>query len=160
MVIIATHELVYGAPQALKDFLNHRENGDVCFIAHPLLDKSNGSYAENYVSGSIKGRQTKKLLSWLPAAHTVEFLLTLYWALWWVYSLTSKSTDKVVFIGANPLNAAAGSILRSFGVVDIGVYYTIDFTPQRFESGYQSIISLANLRCAQSSDETWNVSPA
>ena len=158
--IIATHELVYGAPQALKDFLNHRENGDVCFIAHPLLDKSNGSYAENYVSGSIKGRQTKKLLSWLPAAHTVEFLLTLYWALWWVYSLTSKSTDKVVFIGANPLNAAAGLILRSFGVVDISVYYTIDFTPQRFESrAINRLYHWLDLRCAQSSDETWNVSP-
>lgn len=154
--IIATHELVYGAPQALRDFLNQRENGDVCFIAHPLLEKLNGSYVEQYVRGSMINRRSKRLSTWLPATYLAELLLTLYWA----FLHARKADGKVVFVGANPLNAAAGLILRSFGLVDVVIYYTIDFTPERFGNMLVNrFYHWLDLRCAQSSNETWNVSP-
>ena len=76
------------------------------------------------------------------------------------FSTLGTQNKKVAFVGANPLNAAAGLALRSIGFVDVVIYYTIDFTPQRFDNKFANrFYHWLDLKCSELSNETWNVSP-
>ena len=46
-IVITTHYLVYGAPQALRDFLNGEQVKSLLFIGHPLISEAvDGSFYE------------------------------------------------------------------------------------------------------------------
>ena len=64
-----------------------------------------------------------------------------------------------IYIGVDPLNAVAGLFLKSLGFVKKTIFYSVDYTPTRFEnsllnSAYQRIDRIS----ARFSDEVWNVS--
>jgi glycosyltransferase involved in cell wall biosynthesis len=77
------------------------------------------------------------------------------------YALVRYRRHSDVFIGCDCLNAAIGLLLRSVGMVDRVVYYSIDWTPDRFRSPllnwvYYRLDRLA----ARHSDFVWNVTNA
>ncbi|MBM3575870.1 MAG: glycosyltransferase family 4 protein [Alphaproteobacteria bacterium] len=153
-IIIATHELVYGAPQALRDYLEMEGFDQVTFISHPLLDMNSASYVEIKNKGLERKRRvaTEQLrvqaLNYL--AHGIRSIL-------WGF-LHGGRAD--LYVGANPLNAMAGLILKALGRVDKVIYYTIDFTPMRFDSPLLNWLYHAlDRQCVIRSDEVWNVSP-
>ena len=55
--IIATHELAYGAPQALRDYLEEEDVCQLTFISHPLREGNEHSYVEVGTKGSIRKRR-------------------------------------------------------------------------------------------------------
>jgi glycosyltransferase involved in cell wall biosynthesis len=88
-----------------------------------------------------------------PLSWGKDFVLTVAWG------LTMRGPIDV-FIGVDPLNAAAGLLLRRLGKADKVVFWTIDYVPDRFPSRimnriYHSFDRLCVTRC----DVTWNVSP-
>lgn len=152
--IIATHELVYGAPQALRDYLEMEEVDRVTFISHPLLDLNSASYVEIKNKGLERERRVATV-HWGGAAlnYLAHGIRSILWGL-----LHGDRAD--LYVGANPLNAMAGLILKAFGRVDKVVYYTIDFTPVRFGSRLLNWLYHAlDRQCVIRSDEVWNVSP-
>jgi len=151
--VISTHYLVYGAPQALREYLIKNKAKKLLFIAHPLEIDSNRSYFEITKKGKVEIKNISCLRTKTPLFnYLIEFFLTLYWVFF------SKGKHDL-FIGVDNLNTLAGIILRFFRKVDKVIYYTIDYSPQRFQnkllnSFYHKIDNL----CVKYADVVWNVS--
>lgn len=65
-----------------------------------------------------------------------------------------------LFIGIDNLNAFSGLILKKLGKVKTVIYYTIDFSPKRFNNGIiNKVYHYIDKICVQYCDQTWNLSP-
>lgn len=152
---ISTHELVYGAPQALFDHLTIEGVNKVFLAAHPLISDRKTSRLAASSTGKKSPEVTRSTIGLFPLNYVMHFLISLYWG--WRYL---DRRDCVVFVGANPLNALAGLIHKAVGIVDFTVYYTIDFTPTRYANPIVNrLYHRLDIFCATRCDETWNVSP-
>ena len=153
-IIISTHYLVYGAAQALQEYLISEKTNKLLYIAHPLnSDSEKKSFYEVYNLGI---RKEKKILINNNSNSIFEYLMTVYKNIKIVYMQKSKYD---LFVGVNNLNTISGIILRKLGLVDKVIYYTIDFSPKRFNNKllnylYHSIDSY----CVRHSNQIWNVS--
>lgn len=64
-----------------------------------------------------------------------------------------------LFIGVDPLNALPGIFLKKLGLVKKTIFYSVDYTPTRFENIYlNAAYQKIDIFCARFSDEVWNVS--
>lgn len=152
--IIATHELVYGAPQALRDYLEMEEAAQVTFISHPLLEVGGASYVEIRKNGMERTRCAAAKQWGIPAfAYFLHGIRSVLWSF--------RHSGRVdLYVGVNPLNAIAGVFLRALSRTKKVVYYTIDFTPVRFDSPMLNwLYHILDRLCVVWSDEVWNVSP-
>lgn len=151
LIAIATHEHVYGAPQALREYLENTKQFRVAFLAHPLLDSKGESYLE--ISGD-------RFRAWERRASgtvypIIGYVKNIYRNLRWLSSIGIID----IFFGVNPLNAFSGIVLRRFAKVNKVIYYTIDFTPKRFNfAPLNYLYHLADKYCVTHADEVWNVS--
>lgn len=153
--VIATHYLVYGAPQALREFLINGMVERLLFIAHPLEINSND---RSYFEEIEKGKEARKIIfPFQPKISILNFLKDLLLNLWWVL----KDKEKVdIFVGVDNLNAFSGIILKKFGRVKKVIYYTIDYSPVRFKNKLLNLIyHKIDAFCVKHSDVVWNVSP-
>jgi len=153
-IIIVTHYLVYGAPQALRDYLITNKIKKLLFIAHPLLSEGDPSYVEKIEKGVIKKRsKSKKRFKILFVNYFFDVYLTLKWIL--------EEKEKFdLFVGVNCLNAFVGVILKKVKFVKKIVFYTIDYVPNRFDNKIlNNIYHYMDKFCLKNADETWNVSP-
>lgn len=152
-IVIATHYLVYGAPQALKDYLINNRIKKLIFIAHPLEAKEK-SYVEYIVNGHIQDRK-----EWAIRFKSVIFnyFLEIFLNLKSIF----KDKDKFdLFVGVDPLNAFTGVILKKLGRTKKVVFYTIDYSPKRFNNKLlNNIYHWVDKFCLKNADEVWNVSP-
>ena len=153
-ITIATHYLVYGAPQALRDYLINNKAKNLLFLAHPLSSHKDRSCYELIKNGQTKKKIVFPLRTRVSLAnYIIEFCLTLFW----VFSSREKQD---LFIGVDNLNTMAGLTLRVLGKVDKVIYYTIDYSPRRFKNGLLNYIyHKIDALCVKYSDIVWNVSP-
>jgi len=152
--VISTHYLVYGAPQALREYLIKNKARRFLFIAHPLEADSNRSYFELIKKGKVS---VKKIFPLRTKISLINYLIELFLNFYWVFFSRGKYN---LFIGVDNLNTLAGIILRTLRKVNRVVYYTIDYSPQRFRNKLLNYIyhKIDNL-CVKKSDVVWNVSP-
>ena len=153
-IVIATHYLVYGAPQALREYLINKNIKELLFIGHPLKTDESKSYQEINQNGVPTYNAASTLRTRISIFnYAIEFLLTLYWVL-------SKKTQYDLYIGVDPLNACAGVLLKKMRRIKKLVYYTIDYVPERFSNKYlNDFYHWLDKLCLSNADETWNVSP-
>lgn len=132
IVVVAHESSKNGPPQELREFLISKRVKNLLFIAHPLI------YLKEYYKDSSRYatyREGKQVNSYVafhwklpePFLYAKDVLYTLLWCL--------QSKDPFdIFFGADPLNAFSGIILRKLGKVKKVVYYSIDYTPKRFDN--------------------------
>lgn len=150
-----SHVAFTGHPLELQTFLIPRVS-KLVFIGHPFTyAKERRSYAKIYEE-SI---QVKQLNS--PIFKMNEFLTYLKDFFFTFHFIFRSKKRYDVFIGADPLNAFAGIILKKLGIVNFVVFYVIDYVPIRFKnpvlnSVYRSIDTL----CVYNADSTWNLTNA
>jgi glycosyltransferase involved in cell wall biosynthesis len=154
-IIISTHSLVYGAPQALLDYFLDRKTGSVGFIDHPLEDNHDSSKMLTSIGGyNVEYIRNSKNFGILG----IDYLMHLFRSIWWPIKYRNGTID--LYIGVNPLNALAGIILKKIGIVHKVVFYTIDFSPVRFSNAVlNNLYHRIDTFCCKEADETWNVSP-
>jgi glycosyltransferase involved in cell wall biosynthesis len=76
-----------------------------------------------------------------------------------VFLVLSSKQRYDLAVGIDNLNAFSGMILRRLRFVRRVIFYTIDFTPKRFNSrSLNSLYHAADNFCVRNSDFTWNVS--
>lgn len=154
-VLVITHSYATGLSQEFVKFLKNKIPLLV-FIDHPF------SYAKEKRSSATlyqKGKITKKLLG--PAIfgpdilyYFKDFLFTIFFAL-----RLGKKFDFCV--AADNLNALSALVLRKLGIVKKVIYYTVDYTPRRFENNIlNSIYHLIDRICCYKVDIVWNSSVA
>lgn len=151
---IVTHELFYGASQALRDYLVKKETETVLFISHPIHRQNKYSYWQVYRRGKLI-KADKKRRFWQLGF--LNYFLDEVYSFWW-YTRQRMKAD--VYIGVDPLNCFVGLVLRKLGLVKRTVFYTIDFTPVRFGNGWlDKMYHVIERWCVASADELWDVSP-
>lgn len=151
-VIVATHELYYGAAQALRDYLVGHVK-DVVYLSHPIRRENPKSKREVYKNGKLLQTVSFTRPSGSAWWFGADFIMTIVW----VIGLRGRYD---VYIGVDPLNCLAGLVLRSLGLVNRVIFYSIDFTPKRFPQRlmnglYHGIESL----CVRFADIRWDISP-
>lgn len=154
-IIITVHYLVYGAPQALREYLMNEKVGELLFIAHPLYaEGSDLSYQELIKAGQCISKKTSPLRT---KVSVLNYFLEAWLTTWWVLRQKGKFD---VFFGADCLNAMVGLWLRWLGKTKKVVFYTIDFSPERFSQPLlNKIYHQIEKFCVRHADEVWDVSP-
>ncbi len=155
-IAIATHFYYTNCPSfELKKWLLKEKCKSLLWIAHPLMyhPRLQGRHFEVFPQprsgGGFSNRIKREnvLIQYLK-----DFFLTIIW--------TFKSGQKYdIFIGFDNLNALAGWVLKKLGRTRKCVFYSVDYSPQRFENKllnwiYHEIESFCAIHC----DETWNLS--
>lgn len=155
-VVIASHELVYGAPQALNEYLINLGTGSVTFVSHPLFIEELNQSSKSFIS--VLGQTGKKVNKFKNTGFSIlDYLIHFILSIWWPIKQNKNKID--LFVGVDPINALAGIFLKKFGYVQRTVFYTIDFTPMRFENRLlNNFYHFLDRYCFINADETWNVS--
>jgi len=151
-VAIVTHVFATGPAQELEEYLKDKVDF-LLFIGHPFsYAQDTRSFFNIYNSGNIEKR---KAFNWeLPSI--LMYFKDIFYTICW----TVRCPDKFdLFVGADPLNAFSGIVLRTIGKVKKVVFYTIDYVPNRFDNRLLNWIYHAIDRfCAKHSDKVWNLS--
>ncbi len=154
-IVEVSHVAFTGHPLELQTFLIPRVS-KLVFIGHPFTyAKEKRSYAKIYEE-SILVKQLKS-----PSFNMNEFLTYLKDFFFTFYFIFKSKRRYDIFIGADPLNAFAGIILKKLGFFNFVVFYVIDYVPVRFKNAvlnsvYRSIDTL----CVFNADSTWNLTNA
>jgi len=153
-IFVAAHVTeIYGPVQALQNYL--AESGqDFAFAACPFgYSKITSASATVYRQGkAVAYQQGHRNRNWGALQWALD-------ALFMVRKVIRLANPRTVYIGINALNACVGVWLRRLRLCRGVVYYVIDYTPQRFESGllnrlYQALCAFA----ARHADAVWNLS--
>lgn len=152
-IVISTHQMVYGASHALKEYLINKKIDNLLFIGLPLL--FNRQYSRLfYLKGKLKEKtEFNKKIKLGLLDNIIEFILVIFW------TLTVKGKQDV-FIGVDCFNCYAGLVLKKIGKVKKIILFTIDFTPRRFKNSLlNAIYHYIEKICVYNADEVWDVSP-
>lgn len=143
---------MYGPPPALIDFLKERVARLVA-IFHPFAYCS-------YTRSSAKLFSDSKMVceKVLLDIRGPEILVFLKDVVSTLYFILRHKIKCEVYVGADCLNALMGVFLRKIGLAHTVVYYTIDYTPYRFENPIKNgLYHCIDLLSVRSSDYVWNL---
>lgn len=132
-VILVTHATeIFGPPHALLNYLRPRTE-TLVFISYPL-DKSIDlePSALLYRNGKFV---CKKLLPPLLQRFAISYLRDFVATFYFVILLKDKIKIDY-FIGANNLNCLAGLLLKPLLKIKTVVFYTVDYSLQRFDNKF------------------------
>ena len=121
-----------------------------------------------YVKHSMDGKLPSRVLNYdgskeksnmrLPVISQVGPLRYLTEILSTIYHFTVKEKADI-YIGIDPLNALSGVILRKLGKVKKAVFYTADYSTERFDNKIlNQIYHKIDVYCVKNADEVWSVS--
>lgn len=152
-IIIATHEMLYGAAQALRDYLLERKIDQLLFIGHPLIEQRTSLFKLYNKGILVRQKVTNRRISLWILDYFIDFFLTILW-------VANQSVSFDILIGVDPLNCLAGLFLRKTGRVKKVIFYSIDFVPIRFKNKLLNFVfhKIEEI-CVRAADEVWNVSP-
>jgi glycosyltransferase involved in cell wall biosynthesis len=158
-ILTATHvnqisegEISYGPPIAFIDFLRRNIQRSAS-ISHPFSwSHPSRSRVDLYFDG-----HTQYTVSFPRVAlpEPLSYLKDLLVNVWVVFSLGLRTE---LFVGADGINTLAGLILKTLGYVKVVAYYSIDYTPRRFDNRLLNTAyhTLDNI-CVRRSDYVWNL---
>jgi len=155
-VIIAKHTFTTGsAEDALADFLNEHKVRRLAHISHPFSYARPLNSTLTLYENGVQVRQLKGPAMKGPDVlfYAKDFLTT--------FMFMGRLRMKFdLYIGADNLNASAGLMLRSLGLVERVIFYTIDYVPNRFKNRLLNrIYHLNDKFCCYHCDCVWNLSP-
>ncbi len=152
-VVISTHQMLYGAPDALRDYFLQRKINQLVYIGHPLVEQR-VSFFDSYKNTSLVSSYRIKRTFILGS---IDYVIDFFLSFIWIYFLPNKQN---LFVGVDPLNCLVGLLLKKLRKVEKVIYYGIDFVPIRFQNRLlNGIFHSIEKFCVIHADEVWNVSP-
>ncbi len=152
-IVVVSHIYATGPTHALEEYLKGNVQ-KLIFIGHPFVfAKDTRSHMRVYDNHKKKSINTfsyfKTSIQFLSLLK--DTILTIYWLM--------KNGPIDMYIGADCFNASVGIFLKSIGLVNKTIFWTIDYIPNRFpnklmNSFYHSLDTF----CVQNSDVVWNLS--
>jgi len=152
-VLIVTHVYATGPAQELETYLIGKV-WKLEFIGHPFLySKDTRSFYNCYTLGNKV--TTKKAVSWKfpePLQYVKDMIYTLIWAY-------QSKTKFDLYVGADPLNAVTGLVLKKMRKVNKVIFYTVDYVPNRFKNPFLNwFYHSVDTYCTKNCDQVWNLS--
>lgn len=156
-IAFATHAFLIGGKEyeAIGDLLVETlgaANRDFYMVRHSA-DGERPSRVEHYTGRAKRSTKRLNVIS-KPGLlrYTSEIVATV------AYFTFRQKAD--IFIGLDPLNALAGILLKKLRRVHNSIFYTPDYSPQRFSGSILNKLYHAIDRyCVRQADEVWSVSP-
>jgi glycosyltransferase involved in cell wall biosynthesis len=159
MIIIASHARFYedgypvhGTGSEISTYLDQKDL-EYITIKHSLHRDKN--YASHIVIRTKERSEEKFVgISGLPFLLRAiqEQIITFYY----MFTLAKPAE---LFIGIDPLNATSGLLARKLKMAKRAVFYTADFSPQRFGNPLMNkIYHIIDKIAAKNADQVWNVS--
>jgi glycosyltransferase involved in cell wall biosynthesis len=152
--VVATHKFATGPSDALVDFLLSLRVPTLLYITHtfhysPERRSSATFYKYGRLVKEIRGINFR-------APDLIAYIKDLAFTIFYVLYFRRRYH---IYVGVDLLNALAGLILRAFGIVDIVIFYTIDYIPRRFSNYFlNSLYHTLDKLCVEKSNFTWNLS--
>lgn len=139
-----------GIGNVLKDVLPAISD-DFIFVRHSM-EGGLASQVQYFDKGVVTRTKELGVISGIgPLRYITEVISTVRFF---------KKNPVDVFIGIDPLNALAGVILKKAGAVKKTVFYTADYSVNRFSLKLLNYIyHRIDMYCVTQSDEVWSVSP-
>jgi glycosyltransferase involved in cell wall biosynthesis len=156
MIIVSSHiSDLEGPTEALVEYINNKFENNLV-ILHPL------HYCSDRRTKILKKENKKDIKIEFTNAANNGFIITCFRdaiiTLYTCLKIKNNSNNKT-FIGVDPLNCFVGLILKFFGKIDKVIFYSIDWTPSRFENFLlNKLYHLIDKICAKKSDLNWNLS--
>jgi len=150
-ILLITHSFATGPPQELRDYLKDKA-GKLLFIEHPFRYCDNTKSSMILYERGIKKREAHFLQMKGPDLlfYIKDFFLTIHYVL-----MTKTRFD--VAIAANNLNALSALFLRRLGRVKKIIFFTIDYTPVRFQNKILNhLYHWIDRICCYRADLIWN----
>lgn len=144
---------VYGPTQALSNYLKNNA-WKVALITHPFSYSTIfRSELKLFMKGQMKVACKGPVFRGPEFLHYVKDFVSTF--LFIIYLKTRFN----IYIGVNNFNALIGVVLRKLGIFDKVIFYSIDYTPFRFENPIlNSFYNIIDLVASRSSDYIWNLS--
>ena len=152
-LIVVTHQMVYGAPQALKDYLIQKNPQELVFIGLPFHEQRMVFFEIYKKKKKIFSKIFSRKFSYGFLDYILDFLTVFY--------LILKQNHKYdFFFGVDGLNCLVGLLLKKMKKANHVVFYSIDFVPIRFKNIILNyMFHTIEKICVNKSDLVWNVSP-
>lgn len=157
--VIVCHDVMFGPPHELRDYLIRHKIGRIVFIGHRNRALPENNIRRSYCTTYRNGLKTQTVyapdISGLPEfiAYAIDCLWTLYWVLKF-----SRTAD--YYFGLGNMNACVGLLLKFVGSAKKVVYYVIDFIPGRFSNPWINRFYMRlDYWAALHADATWNYAP-
>ena len=155
-VLIVSH-IAFGTghSQELENFLKRRVQ-KLVFIGHPFFYvEAKNSFVTIYEKGRFKSKiEAPKIMGPEFLFYLKDFVLTFY------FILRLKSRFDI-YVGADPLNALVGILLRQLSIVRVAIFYVIDYVPVRFKNPiFNGIYHFIDRICVYHANYTWNLTSA
>jgi len=161
MVILVTHGLIREGFELNNPSSSLVKVLRVNKVPYVLLKHSlSGEGGSNMVL-SLDGKNEKvfKLLSRSIKINWLRYLLDIVITILVVIYVKVKYGAELIYIGLDPLNAVSGVFLKFVGVVKKTVFFSVDYTTNRFENKIlNNIYQYLDKFCSNKSNEVWNVS--
>ncbi len=152
-IAVVSHIFATGPTQELVNYLKDKVN-ILVFIGHPLFrNQRQRSFFKKYKRGK-ELHYREFALPLLPEIlrYIVHFSSTLY-------SIFKDKERYDLYIGADPLNALVGILLKRIKRIECTVLYTVDYTPQKFNNCMLNrLYHYIDTYCVKKSDYIWNLS--
>lgn len=157
MIVIAAHAVflrdkdIYGPPHAVSLYLNKKKR-DHIFIKHRLFTDKNTSIVERYEKGKLVSKKEVPVVS-KPYIRRLLSEVALNRRI-------IKSGDKPeLYIGVNPINSAAGALMKLQGEIQHNVYFCADFAIKRFDNpAMNRFYHMLDWISMKGSEKTWSIS--
>lgn len=151
-IVIVVHDMAYGPPQALRDYLIGKHASRMAFFGLPFYTQKKATFVE-YQNGTVTSKRSSQRA---VSEGVIAYIRDIYLVLGWLVGRERYS----VYVGADVLLCFAGLILRVFGKTEHVVLYTMDFSPVRFSNPFLNwLYHRIEIYCVRYADEVWNVSP-
>jgi glycosyltransferase involved in cell wall biosynthesis len=157
MVITTSHaslvngKIVEAPANTVVEILSEKKVPFV-FIRHSM-DGQLPSIVYDYDGGQVVATHHLPVLRWSILRYLTEIISTTTMALLRTFQ------QPLVFIGVDPLNACSGILLRKLGKVKKVVFYSADYTKERFKNKFLNACYHALDRwSARNADVVWSVS--
>lgn len=152
--LIITHTYATGPSQELRDYFI-KNKVSFAFLEHPFIINNNAQ--NSTITYYDEGKEIKKIIGGrVIKTDWICFVKDLFESVLLVVKLKKKYD---ICIAADNLNTTAAILLKKLGLLSKVVYYTIDYSPKRFDSRILNTIYLFIDRwCCYHSDLVWSSS--
>lgn len=158
MIFISTHATlidgkIYESPSNTLIEILKKNKEDFFFLRHSMDGKLPSIVYEYEKGDLIKEKKLFVLSRIAPLRYLTEILSS------FLFFLFLDKTKKIIYIGADPLNAFTGVLLKKIGKIKKVIFYTADYSKERFKNKVLNFFYHAIDRfCVKNSDQVWNVS--
>lgn len=130
-------------------------NKPFMFVRHSM----NGDFNSEVFKYDVSSISHENLIPFPIKISFLRYFFEIFFTVIYFLRKFHRKSDIEVFFGVDPLNTVSGLILRRLRVVKKVIFYSVDYSKNRFENKLLNFLyQKLDTTCTLNSDEVWSVS--